>query len=293
MTFFLRLVVILGTVFGVWRMLVRLQKRPDYLPAKDYIRSTDDIQRLLGFESIANLRDIGGYITQDGKIVKSGLVYRGASLAYVSDAEAQKLADLGIKLVCDLRTHEEISAAPDKVPDGATYWHLPVLQLNNRWQEAVRMVTIPHYLDGMTKQIYTNMVDHQTDLLAQLFRKWSAAESLPALVHCSAGKDRTGVSVALLLRVLGVTEEAVLADYSQTNTFFEYIQTLSTDLIAALRRLGLRQQDILPLLLANPDNLEFLLRHIDQKYGSVEGYFETALRFTAQDIARLRETFLG
>lgn len=292
MNWLLRVVVITGAVLGVWRLIVRLQKRPDYPPAASYVRRLDGESRLLGLTSVANLRDIGGYVTTDGKRVRRGLVLRGASLANLSDAEAAQLAEMGLKVVCDLRTPQEIALAPDRVPPGAQYWHVPMLQLENRWREAACMVLIPHYLGTLTRQIYINMVDKQRHHLAMLYRAWMQPENLPTLVHCSAGKDRTGVVVALLLRVLGVPEEVVLADYSHTNDFFEYIRELSTDLIAGLRRLGLRQEDITPLLIADPANLEATLRHIDAAYGGVEGYFRTALGFNDADLAALRAAFL-
>lgn len=292
MSLLLRVVVIGGALLGVWRLIVRFQKRPAYPPAASYIKRLDDENRLLGFETVANLRDIGGYRTAHGQRVRRGLVFRSASLAYISEAEAARFAEMGLKLVCDLRTPQEIAAAPDHVPSGARYWHLPMLQLENRWREAVRMVLIPNYLDGMTRQIYIQMIDNQRQNLAALYREWMQPENLPALVHCSAGKDRTGVSVALLLLVLGVPEEVVLADYSHTNDFFDYIKTLSTDLIVGLQRLGLRQEDITALLIADPANLEATLRHIDTTYGGVEGYFRTALGFTDADLAALRATFL-
>ncbi len=292
MSVLLRVVVIGGALLGVWRLLVRLQRRPTYPPAAAYVRRVDDENRLLGLETVANLRDVGGYYTESGQRVRRGLLFRGASLAYLSEAEAAKLAELGLKLVCDLRTPQEIAAAPDRVPPGARYWHLPILQLENRWREAARMVLIPNYLDSLTRQVYIRIVDHQHAKLAALYREWMLPENLPALVHCSAGKDRTGVAVALLLRVLGVPEEVVLADYSHTNDFFEYIQQLSTDLIDGLKRLGLRREDITGLLIADPANLEALLRHIDAAYGGVEGYFRTALGFNDADLAALRAAFL-
>ncbi|XWX05607.1 tyrosine-protein phosphatase (plasmid) [Aggregatilineales bacterium SYSU G02658] len=292
MNVLLRTVVIGGALLGVWRLIVRLQKRPDYPPAASFVTRLDDENRLLGFETVANLRDIGGYRTAHGQRVRRGLVFRGASLAYINEAEAAKLSEMGLRLVCDLRTPEEIAAAPDHVPAGARYWHLPMLQLDNRWREAARMVLIPNYLDTMTRQIYIQMVDNQRQSLAALYREWMQPENLPALVHCSAGKDRTGVAVALLLLVLGVPEEVVLADYSHTNDFYDYIKTLSTDLIAGLKRLGLRQEDITALLIADPANLAATLRHIDAAYGGVEGYFRTALGFNDADLAALRATFL-
>lgn len=292
MSLLLRVVVISGALLGIWRLVVRLQKRPTYPPAASYVRRLDDEDRLLGFETVANLRDIGGYVTESGRRVRRGLLFRGASLAYVSEAEAAKLSAMGLKLVCDLRTPHEIELAPDRVPAGAHYWYVPILQLDNRWREAACMVLRPRYLDTLTRRIYINIVDQQQEKLGTLYRAWMHPENLPALVHCSAGKDRTGVVVALLLRVLGTPEEAVLADYSHTNDFYTYIRDLSTDLIAGLKRLGLRQEDITALLIADPANLEATLRHIDAVYGGVEGYFRTALGFNDADLAALRATFL-
>lgn len=288
----LRMAVVGGALLGVWRLVVRLQKRPTYPDAHTLIRAVEGETRLLPFETIANLRDAGGYATVDGRHVRRGLLYRAASLAYVSDADMAQLATLGLRLVCDLRTPQEMAAAPDRLPQGARHWHVPMLQMNNRYAEAARMVMNPRYLDGLTRQIYITLVEQQAESFAALYREWLQPEVLPALVHCSAGKDRTGITVALLLRVLGVPEAVVLADYSQTNAFYDYILNLSTDLIKSLQRLGLRQSDLVPLLLADPANLEALLRHIDHCYGSVEGYFRAALGFSDAELTALRAVFL-
>ncbi len=289
----LRSLIIGGTLIGAWRAVVRLQKRPTYPPAGTYIQHVDAVERSLGFASVANLRDIGGYRTEDGHTVRMGRLYRGASLAHITDEEQARLAALGIKLVCDLRSEHEIAAAPDKTPPGAEYWHLPMLQVTDRWREAARMILAPQYLSTLLVRVYTQMIDHQHERLASIYRRLGQAEYLPALVHCTAGKDRTGVTVALLLRFLGVPKEAVLADYSQTNLAYDDIQNLSTDLIASLRRLGLRQQDITPLLLADPANMASALDHLDARYGSVAAYFSDALRLSQDEMEALRAQFLA
>jgi protein-tyrosine phosphatase len=289
----LRSLIIGGTLIGAWRLVVRLQTRPTYPPAGTYIHYVDAVDRSLGFASVANLRDIGGYRTADGRTVRMGRLYRAASLAYVSDEEQARLAALGIRLVCDLRSEHEIAGAPDKTPPGAEYWHLPMLQVADRWREAARMIFVPHYLDSLLVRVYIQMIDHQHERLASIYRRLGQPEALPALVHCTAGKDRTGVTVALLLRFLGVPREAVLADYSQTNHAYDYIQNLSTDLIRSLERLGLRRQDIMPLLLANPATLAAALDHVEARYGSVDAYFSDALRLAPAEIDALRSQFLA
>lgn len=292
MTYLFRLLIIVGSLVGAWRILVRLQKRPPNPSPQSLIQHTDATERVLGFTSIGNLRDIGGYRTQDGKLVRRNRLYRSAALAYISDKEAEKFEKLGIKLVCDLRSPEEISVAPDKVPHGADYWQISMLQLNNPWSEVSKMLFVPHYMTMLTAQIYKQLLTQQTQNFADIFRRLADGNSLPTLVHCTAGKDRTGVTVALLLLFLGVSEKDVLADYSQTNHFYDYIHSVSADLIKRLGRIGLRQEDVIPLLLADPQNLKTALDDLMNTYGSIENYFLRGLKLEPDVLERLREAFL-
>lgn len=280
-----------GVALGAWRLYVVSQKVA-YQPADAYTTRPDAVERLLGFASVGNLRDIGGYITANGRTVLAQRLYRGASLAYLTETELARFAALGVSCVFDLRTADEIARAPDQLPDAVRYWHLPMLQVGNRWLELGRMLLVPRHLDKLTTLIYIRMLDGQRDNLAQFYRYLLDAARLPVMVHCSAGKDRTGVVVALLLLLLGVPENIVLADYSLTNDAYDYIQTLSTDLIASLKRLGFRDDDITPLLIADPQNLKRALAHLTQHYGGIEAYFRTGLGFSDADIAQLRANFL-
>lgn len=276
---------------AAWRAWVVTQKSTAR-DAAHYTTRPDDLVRLLGFESVGNLRDIGGYVTTDGQTVARHQLYRGASLAYLTDAELARFSDLGVSCVFDLRTDDEIAAAPDRLPEGVRYWHLPMLQIGSRWAELARMLLVPRYLDKLTGLIYLRMLDNQHERLAQLYRYLLDESRLPVLVHCSAGKDRTGVVVALLLLLLGVPEKTVLADYSLTNDSYDYISRMSTDLIASLKRMGFQAGDIAPLLIADPANLQKALDHLRARYGTVENYFRQALGFTTEEIARLRGNFL-
>jgi protein-tyrosine phosphatase len=287
----LRLLIPMVAIIAIWRWYIIKTTRPTP-NAKDLIVHSDANDRLVGLTSVANLRDIGGYHGQGGRLVKYKMLYRSASLAYVSDKEIPALENLNLKLICDLRTPQEVSIAPDKVPQGARYWHLPMLQVGNRWLELMKMYFVPNYLSNLITMTYIRMLKHQTNELAQIFRQLTLRENLPTLVHCSAGKDRTGITVALLLGLLGVSEKDILADYSQTNYFFDYIKGVSSHLLDNLGRVGIAEESLIPLLLADQQNLKTALDQMLKEYGSYENYFLLALNLDRAEIDALKHNFL-
>jgi protein-tyrosine phosphatase len=112
------------------------------------------------------------------------------------------------------------------------------------------------------------------------------------LIHCSAGKDRTGVAVALLLRLLGVPEQTVIEDYSLSNLYYEYFRDITAQIIRQLSYFGISEAEMSPLLMANPATMTAALRHIDAKYGSIEAYLTTAAGLDAAALKRIRANML-
>ena len=115
---------------------------------------------------------------------------------------------------------------------------------------------------------------------------------LPALIHCTAGKDRTGLVVALLLLTLGVTEETVLADYTLSNLFYDHFRK---GIMADLKQVapwGLSADDLQDLLLVKAKTLQGALVHLRENYGSLEAYLRNQAGVSDETIAQLRQNWL-
>jgi len=149
-----------------------------------------------------NLRDVGGYPTRDGGSVRWRALLRSDALHRVP-AGAAVLHGLGLRTVIDLRSHVEAEIAPSDLADlGLRTLHIPVLGGDLR--------TLPAELSGT----YRHIVDECGAAIAAVIQRLCAPGALPALIHCSAGKDRTGIVVALILAAMGVPDDVIAADYA-------------------------------------------------------------------------------
>jgi protein-tyrosine phosphatase len=292
------LVIVLGAI-GVWRVLAWRRGQAAPIDPLTLILNPDEAKRegrfVAGIKSIQNLRDIGGYVTENGQTVRWGRVYRGASLATLTPEDGKAILALGLKIVCDLRTPEEVAPAPDIIPDPALieYLHLPVTQETSRLIRLRILLFERHKLGDTLIEAYTRvMVDSNARLVGDILRRVADEKNLPMLIHCSAGKDRTGVVVALLLRLLGVSEKIVIEDYSLSNLYYAYFREITGRIIRQLSYFGISEAEMSPLLMANPATMEAALRHIDANYGSIEAYLMNAAGLDAAAIAQIRANML-
>jgi protein-tyrosine phosphatase len=175
---------------------------------------TDYLERHYPFEGCFNFRDIGGYLNQDGKRVKSGLYFRAGRQDRMSDQDLTQLSDLNISMQIDLRK-------PDEVLDqgkgplesmGANYVNIAVIPEGGSDQLS-RLVGDT----AISGKRYLGYLEFGPASWLRLFKILAKEDNLPVVLHCTAGKDRTGVSTAFLLSILGVSRDLIEADYLLTN----------------------------------------------------------------------------
>ncbi|MGY1809520.1 tyrosine-protein phosphatase [Blastococcus sp. SYSU D00669] len=173
-----------------------------------------DASRALVVDGLLNVRDLGGLTTGDGRRVRRGRVVRSDNLRGLTDDGAVALVrDLAPRLVVDLRTEQECAREGRglaEVPD-VRYVNLPLQPKAALSPEQVAAGLATNLVDDYVLQLRDN-----GELLLAAVELLAAEGALPAVVHCTAGKDRTGVLVALLLELLGVEREQVVADYAAT-----------------------------------------------------------------------------
>jgi protein-tyrosine phosphatase len=240
-----------------------------------------------------NVRDIGGYRTADGRHTRWGQVFRSGGLSDLTEADQQYLAALGVKLVCDLRTMQEAARSPDRLPEGIPYRALPVYGDKEASDKLgiSRLLLNLHRLDGLLLESYTHsMIAEKGHVFGEALR--GIADGLPALIHCTAGKDRTGILTALLLHILGVPEETIVADYTLTNRVYPRLMaTLRRD-VEPLSRIGIQAEDLKPLLSANPATMRDTLAYIRERYGSIDSYLRAECGVDDAQRDRLRALLL-
>jgi protein-tyrosine phosphatase len=171
--------------------------------------------RLIG---APNFRDFGGFVTVDGRRVRRGLLYRSERLSRLSDTDLEQLRPLGINLICDLRSEHERMRSPSRWPQGHEPERLD-LRLNADLRAGNLALRDQIVADPSLAGVRRVMLDTYRMLpvnaakgLGQLFERL-AAGAAPVLIHCTAGKDRTGFICASIQHALGVPREDIVADY--------------------------------------------------------------------------------
>lgn len=171
-------------------------------------------RRLVALFAVHNFRDLGGYPTADGRATKWNTLYRADGLYRLTAADARKVADLGVRTVVDLRTDNEVrTRGRFPVRDHAvSYHHLPIIDAT--WGESVT----PEIEDSVEFLVwaYRQMLAEAAPRFADAIRLLASTDALPAVFHCAAGKDRTGILSALVLGSLGVDDAIIAADYGLT-----------------------------------------------------------------------------
>jgi protein-tyrosine phosphatase len=255
--------------------------------------------RLIAFDRILNFRDFGGYDTPNGPVAR-GVLYRSASFHDATEGDIARLEALDVRFLVDLRRPEERSHEPNRWPgegrrsifndEGTGGAHLPP-HLAALLQSDLSPASIETYMKSLYREIPFDA------RLITLYRAWFAelGEGGAGVIHCAAGKDRTGIGCALTLLALGASEEDVFADYEFTNQ--------AVDIEARLPRIQARMEERLarkldaaslrPMLGVNVDYLREALDEIRARSGSVERYLEDTLELGARERAALRKLLIA
>lgn len=272
----------------LWRI-----RRPIPYPAPESLIIPTDTQ-FIPIEGVVNVRDIGGMTTSDNRQVKMGKVYRSASLSYITPNGKQALSALQPCLICDLRSEDEIINDPDPQFEGMRHETLNMATEGDKAKRLWLLLFNPRKLDGLLPKLYTSIIlEENAHAIQRVMHMLLDEANYPMLIHCTAGKDRTGVIVALILGLLGVPEERIVADYTQSNHFYHHYEQIAHRLLRRLSFLRLNSANLFPILAAHPDTMRAVFRYLDDKYGGVMGYAETRLAFGAVEVVRLKGMLLG
>lgn len=173
--------------------------------------SPEDEPRRVVLDGVHNMRDLGGLRTADGRTVKHGVLFRSDQLKSATEADLARIAELGLRTVIDLRTPLERENHGFFTPDGVDHRHLELFHL--RWELFPQAG--PEAAPEFLPQRYIAMLETGAAAIRDALDL--LAGQTPALVHCIAGKDRTGLVIAVTLALLGVPDEVIAADYGLTD----------------------------------------------------------------------------
>ncbi|NUU23035.1 MAG: tyrosine-protein phosphatase [Streptomycetaceae bacterium] len=245
-------------------------------------------------EGVRNFRDIGGLPTADGRRVRAGRYFRSGHLAKPTEADRGRLTALGVRLVVDLRSPADIELdGEDYLPDGARWLNLPMTdpaRHSDFWHQ-VKTADLAFLRDrlgdGKAEQMiaadYRDQVVSRADRHAALLDAMLAADGLPVVVHCSAGKDRAGIAAALVQRIVGVPDDAILANYLASNDPERRYRPATAKMRPELGEL------FQPFLEVRAEYLRGALETMDTHWGGFEAYLSDGLGLGPDKRERLRE----
>jgi protein-tyrosine phosphatase len=252
-------------------------------------------ERLVPLEGTLNFRDLGGYPTAGGRRVRWGRVFRSDGLGELTDADAAYLGRIGIRTIHDFRHPGERARAPSRLPADAG-WRLVDLAIGEAAGERPELIEL--VLQGEVRavgvdvmiDIYLGMVRDHGPTFGRLIAHLADPDGLPALFHCAAGKDRTGIAAALLLGALGVEEATILDDY-ELSTELRSKRRIEV-LRPQLESVGVDVEAVRAFLSAPRPALAAVLAWIADEHGTVDRFLVDAAGVPDGTLDRLRELLL-
>jgi protein-tyrosine phosphatase len=257
----------------------------------------------LGIKSVPNLRDLGGYKTMDGSTVAPGLIYRSNQLSKIGPEDMKKLASLRLKNAFDLRTVVERETRPEELPPDVTYVVLDVLadspqagpaQLEKLMQDPKQANEAlgGGKVEAGFQQSYREFVSLPSAQreFSKLFQALGNREELPALFHCTTGKDRTGWAAASFLTLMGVPTEKVYEDYLKSN---DYILPAYQKVIDGFVAAGGDAEIPRAILGVKKEYLDAAFDEMKTKYGTIENYFSEGLGIDAAQQKAMMDLYLA
>lgn len=245
---------------------------------------SETLARHLNLEGASNFRDLGGYPARDGRAVRWRQIFRSNHLGHLTEADIEVLRGLGLKSAFDFRGAEERVEALCGIEEIAVH-SLPVeptvvAALRAR-RAAGTTLSSADALEVM-RDSYRNYVRENTPSFRALFAHL-LGDHAPLVIHCTAGKDRTGFACALILHALGVPDELISEDYLLTNRFYRRDPSASSDLPEEVKQV---------LASVQASFLAAAFEAISADYGNLEGYFSEGLRVGTNERAELEARYL-
>ncbi|HZX38843.1 MAG TPA: tyrosine-protein phosphatase [Streptomyces sp.] len=250
---------------------------------------------------VRNFRDVGGLPTADGRRVRHGLLFRSGHLAHATESDASFLGTLGLHTIFDFRNAADMRLeGPDvELPgvrnvnlpltdpaDGAEFWKM----VRDGDLDQLRSILSDGQAAGRMSASYRTIVTQRTAEHSKVLHAL-AEDSVPALMHCAAGKDRAGLSVAVSLLAIGVEREAIEADYLKSNDpHRRYLVRRSDNSPAGMSP---EVMELLsPLFDARAEYLSAAFEAIEQTWGTTERYLTEGLKVSPQTRERLRDRLI-
>ena len=242
-----------------------------------------DHDRLLLLDGALNLRDFGGYPSARGGDVRRHMLYRGGAMHRLSESAEQHLAGLGLAVVWDLRRRSERELAPTRWCAAAG---TELIARDHEQTPGVLAALIrderlePEAARAAMTDLYRVLAEVHAPSFRDIFARLLDGQ-MPLLLHCTAGKDRTGVGAALILSALDVSRDDIVADYALTAQVADFSHLLGS-------YAHVPPETIAPLFASEPGYIEAMFEALEARHGGVHAFLDKELGVGAGERARLR-----
>jgi len=248
------------------------------------------MKRILNLEGAINLRELGGYPTEDGTTIKYNKLLRSGDISNLTGNSLSYLKKYGLRYVVDFRSNDEQQTWADTTSDFYKIYSDPVYPLKGNGDKLAGIINRNNY--SYLGMIYQSVVlDAHGQLAYKILFDLLLDNNLPdqaLLFHCAAGKDRTGIGALLILKALGVDDETITKDYLLTNLMYEDDSTIEKTLNDKdgnqdINRMNMTKGDL--------ESITSVFKAIDHYYGSFDNYLDKALGIDKDKLAKLKSIY--
>jgi protein-tyrosine phosphatase len=256
---------------------LRARALAEGIPAEDLPIRDPSSDRRVAFEGPLNFRDVGGYVGLDGRLVRRELLFRSDHLNELTDADRAAMLALDLRVIHDFRLDIERERQPSLTTPGA--YEVVLLTMSDTSQVDSSMIDVIR--DALAGRVplpgpsfwetsYSDLLDVGRPMFVTLIESLTRPDRLPAMYHCTGGKDRTGLATAMVLQLLGVDRDTIVDDFLLTNLYRTptRIAALRAGFIAA----GVDPAAAIPILGVTRAAVLRALAELETKYGGVEQY---------------------
>jgi protein-tyrosine phosphatase len=261
--------------------------------------------RHIPLEGASNFRDFGGYDTAGGRRVKMGRLYRSDRLSMLTEADFKALESRHIRLICDLRREREIEMNPTNWPEPTApeRLHISLLTEVSGPDVMARVLADPEIRRDAVRTrlemiaLYGRLARETPAIEGYklLFERLARADAYPFLVHCSAGKDRTGVVCAMIQAILGVSEADVREDFMLTAKHYDGARNIEArvpQIMAGLDVEGWTIEALAPVFTVEEAYLEGFLEAVSLEHGTIERFLTGRVGVPEATLEEIRELLL-
>ncbi|GBE79887.1 protein-tyrosine phosphatase-like protein [Sparassis latifolia] len=263
----------------------------------DYVNERLSQPPFVTISGVCNIRDLGSYATvHPGLMTKPRFLFRSAEISSITEEGMQQLKQLGITKVFDLRSDTEIEKYHTPCPniEGIEVLRVPVFKKEDYSPEMMAK-RFELYSSGRTAafmELYSQILEHGGFAFGEILRHVRDRPNEGCIVHCTAGKDRTGVIAAILLKLAGVVDQTIAEDYALTRVGREPDRPMVMARLAKIPFFASDRSKALNMLSSRAETMLAFLALLHEKYGGVENYLKQYVRLSNEDIEIIRRNML-